>query len=150
MIRPTFNEQKEKIIQAYFKDEIKPYHSNFCFCGTLAPDEYRTISGGRKYKNWNETKTSYRSEAHNYTAKEYAKMETALLIELDAKGIDDFYLDEFNKIKEDAPDYEDRLFAGMVAALEVLKQIHIESGEVIDETPVFEKRKLSVIQPQQQ
>lgn len=45
------------------------------------------------------------------------------------------------------PDYENKLFNGMVAALEVLKQIHIEHGEVIDEEPVFTKRILQPIEP---
>lgn len=39
--------------------------------------------------------------------------------------------------------YEAALFAGMSAALDVLKQIHIERGEVIDEVPVFTKRQLA-------
>ena len=37
---------------------------------------------------------------------------------------------------------EDKLFEGMCAALEVLKQIHKERGEDVDSVPEFKKRKL--------
>ncbi len=41
------------------------------------------------------------------------------------------------------PRFEDQLFSGMVAAIEVLKQIHIERGEVIeDDNYGFKKREL--------
>jgi hypothetical protein len=52
---------------------------------------------------------------------------------------DRFSYDRLN----DYPEYEDELFAGMCAAIDVLKQVHIEHGEVIDEVPVFEKRVLN-------
>ena len=35
----TYNEAYSKIIDAYFRDEIRAMDSNFCFCGTLTDAE---------------------------------------------------------------------------------------------------------------
>jgi hypothetical protein len=124
----TYNEAYNKIIEAYFKDEIKPNDMKFCFCGTLAnnsTDWYPHLNYG------------------NYTGREYKRMEAALFKAFPETnwgfGLPSLRQNERN---EGIENYEEKLFAGMSAALDVLKQIHIERGEVIDETPVFTKRQL--------
>lgn len=141
-----YNEAYNKIIEAYFNDEIEPYDSQFCFCGSLAGGE-----------NW---KTA------GYSNAQLRKMEAALLETIHGDTIGfigkPVYVTEMftgmagdhlayyetqqengseSKVKSH-PNYESALFGGMVKALEVLKQIHIERGEVIDETPAFTKRQL--------
>lgn len=136
---PTYNEQFNKITEAYIKGEIRPYEANFCFCGTLCNnDSSWFMSSGGEGKGYGA-----------YSHKELKKMEKAVLCTL-AKltlGIDEKIPSHENmeRIKEHL-NYETALFNGMVAALEELKQIHIERGEVIDQAPVFIKRELATSQ----
>lgn len=114
MSKPTFKESYDKIVQAYYKDEIKPWDAQFCFCGTLCnnTDDWMDIGG------------YYAS--HGYSGEELKRMEAALL--------------EYIPLKPNNH-YEKLLFKGMCAAVEELKKIHIERGENIDEQ-FLTKRKL--------
>lgn len=125
----TYNEAYNKIIEAYFKDEIRPMSTQFCFCGTLAVN-VKEDNFGHEY--WDDER---------YSRKEYSKMEEALMIGLEAQYVDGGWL-IYSVDKTDA-NYEEKLFKGMSMALDVLKQIHIERGEVIDEVPEFTKRNLA-------
>lgn len=118
----TYKEAYDKIIQAYFKDEIKPLLSQFCFCGTLSNGSY------------------WRDGDANYTSFNYINMESALLrrTELCPSIINEDGLFEHEKTRK----YEDALFAGMCAALDVLKEIHRSRGEDVDETLTLTKRNL--------
>ena len=119
---PKFSEQYDKIIDAYFKNEIKPYDAKFCFCGTLNNNDSRwCVSSFLKFH----------ADFGNYKGVEYVRMENALFESIEYS-------------LPNSPEYEDFLFKGMCAALEVLKQIHIEHGEVIDEVVPFTKRELEV------
>jgi hypothetical protein len=111
---PSYQTQFNKITEAYIKGEIQPYNESFCFCGTLS-------NGSCWYE------ADMYPEKHVYSYKQYDMMEDALLRETIEN--------------ESHPLFEDYLFSGMCAALEVLKQIHIERGQVIDDAPVFIKRK---------
>jgi|SRR6476620_1568213 len=122
----TYNEAYNKIINAYFKDEIVPLDGNFCFCGTLCDNTSDWLGLFHNYPS------------HGYTGRDFDRMEEALFngIRVTAK------VDSVNVLSRRAGIYEDALFAGMCAALEVLKQIHEQRGEKIDETPAFTKRQL--------
>lgn len=127
---PTYTEQFNKITEAYIKGEIEPNNTKFCFCGTLEGRRgdwyYKAHFGG------NGTTV--------YSVGELVRMEAALFKQFPETVWDcvPFFSCSYTRI----PDYEDKLFNGMVAALEVLKQIHIERGEIIDDAPQFQKRKL--------
>lgn len=129
----TYRKAYNKIIDAYFNNEIKPFNSTYCFCGTLC--------GGR---DWVDGSTS------TYDYVEYGKMEAALFSKFpgimyisnsEIRVHDDLSTPEWKCIYREY--YEDIIFEGMCAALEVLKQIHIKRGEVIDEELQFTKRKLA-------
>lgn len=139
MNKLTYHEAYNKIIEAYFKDEIKPYSGKFCFCGTLAGfNEYGGCEGN--YRGW-PTKV--------YNDQELQMMENALLITI-FNGVGG-NLSKFNPFEGDNsddriktithPNYEDALFNGMCKALEVLKEIHRSRGENVDDVPVFTKRQ---------
>lgn len=123
----TYKEAYDKIIQAYFRDEIKPMNPKFCFCGTLA--------GGQ---NWGDFCRPHNASTR-YTYDEFINMEAALLDTIDSiMGIP-------NKAKQELPIYEVAMFEGMCAALEVLKQIHLSRGENVDDVEgvgEFKKREL--------
>lgn len=142
----TYKQAYNKIIDAYFKDEIKPFDAEFCFCGTLCKKRSSFWLGS------------------GYSNKQLRMMEGALLVTLQKKTVGfigepvwvrdmclpgdqlAFHLNNQEGVTEfqilEHPIYEDALFSGMSAALDVLKQIHIERGEIIDEVPEFVKREL--------
>lgn len=124
MEKLTYKQAYDLIIEAYFKDEIKPYRRSFCFCGTLA---------GNKF--WDDT------PIHGYSVSDFGKMEMALLTPLGCR----IYKPGLTAggISEGDIEYEDLLFAGMSAALDVLKEIHRSRGENVDELPALTKRVLS-------
>lgn len=126
-MRPTYKQQYDKIIDAYFKDEIKPMQSQFCFCGTLAPN-----------RNW---RGQWSGLAYPYTPSQYNRLEDALFEPM----IDVLSLSLHDPEIKNTSKYEDDLFLGMCNALEVLRQIHIEGGEVIEDQPTFTKRQLQAI-----
>lgn len=125
---PTYKSQFDKITEAYIKGEIKPMSSTFCFCGTLSPDN-----------RWNTSSKEVALGNYPYSFVEYKRMEDALF----NKG--NPCIGKMPTPLHENKDYEDALFNGMCAALDVLKQIHIEKGEIIEEgIPVFKKRELCV------
>lgn len=133
----TYVEARDKIWNAYFRDEIKPLEVDFCFCGTLA--------GGDVWED---------GLCPLYARQEYGIMEKALfsawseIIWIDNADISvkDNRLDTIDIVNKELPDYEDKIFSGMLSALEVLKQIHRERGEVIPEDePLLKKRNLVTI-----
>lgn len=129
MKRLTYKEAYDKIIEAYFKNEIQPLSASFCFCGTLANNECE----------WFDIRNSEKI-IHGYSGLEYFKIESALLKTMQK---------EFGGpicASFDSPLYEDALFNGMCVALEVLKEIHRSSGENVDEEVVpFTKRNLKPV-----
>jgi hypothetical protein len=135
MNTPTYKEQFDKITSAYIKGEIEPMSPSFCFCGTLAEN-----------KDWCVLEPF--TNKHGYSSFEYKHMEDALLTELMPLGVERCigwgtptpgrWTGYPNT---DDPTYEDRLFAGMCKALDVLKEIHEFRGEIVDPIP-FKKREL--------
>ena len=124
----TYEQQRQKIIDAYFKNEIRPMSPQFCFCGALSPDS-----------NWDKA-----NEKYPYTVEEYARMEGGLLKPLNRYGllfrnVTKPFTDMVTEFHEE---YEEKLFIGMCAALDVLKEIHRERGENVDELPALTKRVL--------
>lgn len=141
MNKLTYREAYDKIIEAYFNNQIIPMDEDFCFCGTLNNNE----------GNWCGDLV-VPNKALPYTQLQFGRMEAALFAPLMKLGVNkqkDWEYptggyDADGIIDERIPLYEDSLFAGMSAALDVLRQIHIERGENVDEVPVFTKRKLSI------
>lgn len=123
----TYNEAYDKIIQAYFRDEIKPFDAEFCFCGTLCGNS----SGWHGYTDFRKTNSRHMDYA-GYTGSDFVKMETALLQEIKSGVYSN-------------PNWENELFSGMCNALEVLKQIHRDRGEDVDSLPALTKRNLQTV-----
>jgi hypothetical protein len=121
---PSYQQQYDKILDAYMKDEIKPMYADFCICGTLCGNSIGWfLSSGVQHNDY-----------AGYKGNDFVRIENALLYTMDCEGAYDYGMQ--------SPTYENALFKGMCAALEQLKQIHIEKGEIIDSDPVFVKREL--------
>lgn len=123
-----------KIIDAYFKDEIKPLDPKFCFCGTLCDNSMKWQDNRFEEFSWGEDKPEYIGHHYKYpmpyTISEFKKMEWELIITRNRARV-------FKNLNE-----EDALFEGMCAALDVLKKIHRERGENVDEEMPLTKRQL--------
>lgn len=137
----TYKEQYDKIVEAYFRDEIKPYEPKFCFCGNLCDNTDRWF---------NYFSPSKHNPSHGYGGVQLFKMEAALLDTIKNElSLDEFneWSDEFDSCKEPEkhPQYETALFNGMTAALEVLRQIHAERGDVTAIEIPLVKRELQTI-----
>lgn len=131
----TYKEAYDKIIEAYFKDEIKPCDAEFCFCGTLCDNS----RAWHKSSIW-----AVHRNFGTYRGREYVRMEGALLGTISRElGCNALMYDDEELKRIFKTEYEDALFSGMCAALDVLKQIHIERGEIIDDLPSLTKRVLA-------
>lgn len=135
MEKLTWPQAFNKITEAYIKDEIKPYDGEFCFCGTLAG--FNAFVGNSK--GW---------YTNIYKFDDLLEMEFALLSTIKEKtlGGGDIYFQWEDNERPSVirhPNYEDALFEGMCAALDVLKEIHRSRGEDVDEIQTqFTQRKL--------
>lgn len=153
----TYKQAFDKITEAYIKGEIKPYSKSYCVCGNLSGGrEWSRIMSYREFDNdvfvreysgdkFIERPMMELRAKHFYSGYEYYAIEDALLTTIKNIAFPDSEskystVDLFHE-PEDNPKYEEALFKGMCAALEVLKQIHISRGETIDET-AFIKREL--------
>lgn len=143
MERLTYKQAYDKIIEAYMKDEIKIFNVQFCFCGTLSPD-----------KHWQSVVHNYNNVLYPYSVGEYGRMERALFSSF-RDDVVYYGICSLNPgfcfTEEDLmypsiriKNYEDKLFDGMCAALDVLKEIHRERGENVDDVVVLKKRQLQL------
>jgi hypothetical protein len=123
----TYKQAFDLITEAYIKDEIRPYECSFCFCGTLANNTSEWVGCNL---------------VNGYSGSDFREMESALLDFIGYSFKDETWVG-INKL-ENHPRWEDVLFNGMCAALEVLKEIHRERGEDVDGVPEFTKRQLTV------
>ena len=132
----TYFEAYNKVIEAYFRDEIKPFDPRFCFCGTLSPN-----------CKWH-TQSLFDKIIFNYpySVDEYSKMEYYFFKPFRKMGIKLIGISEVNMELpygfEYSERYEKLVFDGMVNALGILKSIHRERGENVDEEIPFVKRDL--------
>lgn len=116
------------ITEAYIKGEIKPWNASFCFCGTLCRSSGWLVG------------SEYFSHS-GYSASELERMEDALLnaISRGKKG------SRNQRYKTETVEFENQLFAGMCAAIEVLKQIHIERNDpTVEEYPFIKRLNVMV------
>lgn len=120
----TYKEAESLIIDAYFKDEIKPFGPAFCFCGTLCDNEMGWYKCSARLAGYPNAHFPY----GQYSGEELYLMEDALF-----KHVEKKVGHHYN---------EEELFNGLVEALNVLKQIHKAHGENVDEEVSIKKRVL--------
>jgi len=158
---PTYKEQFDKLTRAYISGEVDPWDCQACFVGNLLNnvgrwsdcrigdiDIFMTGKGRIGFASWsNEYRfnkgvdTILEESSGLYTPQEIADIEAVFIKTIvDNGGRQYAWKDEIV-----TPTDEEALFVAFEATLEFLKQIHISKGEVIDETPVFQKRQLKAV-----
>lgn len=149
MENPSFQSQYNKIVNAYYKNQLNPFDSCACFIGNMLNGNLRW-GYGRKVTVPNKFEilkvvndefalsialSCIRSEANSfYTLEEIFKLEENFLnITTNYTPVDDG-ITSYKYNEED-------LFKAMVSTLEMLKEIHISKGEVVNNYS-FTKREL--------
>lgn len=141
--------QAEKIIQAYLKCEIRPYNACACFIGNLLNNNSRWVFA-RDVK-WNFQNSGQKDVCITPTLISNVLL-TQMLLVVATKTIkeesDNMYTIydicqlEQNFLRIYETDDEDSLFKAMTSTLEILKIIHVNLGEVIEEDTQLKKRVL--------
>lgn len=164
-ITPTFNEQYQKIVSAYYKNKLQPYRGCACFVGNLLNNnkdwenirdfnngvlislyigELTDIKGDRYITTtgYNAIKTIKNESNNLYNPEDILKLENNF-IDIITKSNEK---NRYNKrtelgINEDYNYTEESLYKAMESTLLLLRQIHESKGEVIQDYN-FTKRKL--------
>lgn len=159
----TYKEQFDKLTTAYIAEQVDPYDCEACFVGNLLNRAWKW-GIGRKYRSHGQLTLNgeyavkyasvciHKQSAGIYSIGDILQIEKAFLIEIE-KGLEiEQYSgatglcyviagEALHKVIKKLPDYEDRLFNGFCAALEVLKGIHESKGEVVEPLE-FKRREL--------
>lgn len=139
MPKPTYKEQFDKLTRAYIEDRVKPMNQCACFVGNLlnGKDAWACARGtafGTPTVNLygiDAAKFCILQEADGiYTVQEILSLEKEFMVCVEYDGSGNLAITE------------DGLFQAFEKTIELLKHIHISKGENVDETTVFEKRKL--------
>lgn len=150
----TYKQAFDKITTAYLNGKLEPWSNCACFIGNLLGGEH--WAPARKESSCHPTlkflgAQYIRAAGHDmYTPEEIFTMESNFLMVInDNLGCEEslrenekFYPYYNGNPKCWMEGYEDALFSAMESTLEMLKQIHIAKGEVIDEEIPFTKRQL--------
>ncbi len=140
----TYRQAYDRIVDAYFKNELNPFKDCACFIGNLLGDSIwghcrNYIASESQLKEGNELISSF-----GYTLIQIGEMEDNFLNviihsttrhgkQTRPRSFNTFYIDKYGG------NYEDALFDAMSSTLDMLKKIHEDNGEIID-APVFKKR----------
>jgi hypothetical protein len=156
----TYKEQFDKLTEAYINDKVKPWECEACFVGnmlggslwSMATEYFREkdilkMTSIPFIHTCKEISIPF-IENSGYTVEEVVEIEDNFLGVIN----NNLYLKEKRDLeafrpatasynyKGELPEYEDALFKAFESTLELLKEIHIKKGEIIEEVPVFTKR----------
>jgi hypothetical protein len=128
-VHPSYKEQFDKLTRAYINDEVEPYISCSCFVGNLLNNKSVWDFGRRVIGNI-ETDASCLRVAQNCIDRESSGLYSVKeIVDLEARFM--LCVDNHN---------EEGLFNAFSKTLDLLKQIHLSKGEIIDEVPEFKRR----------
>jgi len=151
MKTPTFEEQYQKIVSAYYKNELNPLQSCACFIGNMLNNN-ETWSRGRDFYNrshgWNIMEECDKSQVESaleclkqesnsfYTIADIIKLEQNFLrISIPINCIINAH---GHKIRED------NLFKAMESTLEMLREIHESKGEIVKDYNFVKREVVNV------
>lgn len=130
MNTPTFYQQRDKLIIAYMQGKLDLCVNSECGVGTIL----------NNYGRWAFVK-SIQVDVVSNAMKEIFEITGGLYTRQDLINLEMCILN----IWANGNFTEDSLFQGICAFLDLLKTIHLSSGEIIEEEIVVEKRKLNFV-----
>ncbi len=123
---------------------MNPYNECACFVGNLldGDDSWGLCRIGKVFRGEGKVSKNVIFK-YGYTTKEIVALENCFMENI-WKGIYQHYTpkQDLTPVFENLPNKEDILFEAFEKTLELLKSIHIEKGEIIEECPTFIKREL--------
>lgn len=159
---PTYAEQWQKLTTAYVNGQVDPFDCKACFVGNMLNRDktwggctnyslfsirkYGVVGKGLFDINGTEFKDAIESIKKQsngfYSPQEIADIEALFLYTIhEHDGNISAWRDECVTEQDEVA-----LFKAFEVTLEHLKQLHISKGEVIDDTPIFQKRTLANVQ----
>jgi len=141
--KPTYQEQFNKLTEAYISNKVDPYYGCGCFVGNL-------LNGKGNWELGREMLIWHRSKEYGYQISPKGLHHTLLVLQEECDSLytprEIFELEKkflrcYNSLK-DQDGEEEALFKAFETTLDLLKEIHISKGEIIDTIPVFTKRQL--------
>lgn len=141
MKTPTFEEQYQKIVSAYYKNKLKPMYSCACFIGNLfngLPDwtSIRTVFDNNNKFVSNEYGFGYIKSKNFINIMSNGLYNPKDIIDMENNFLKTYYPDQRSDIYT-----EESLFEAMQSTLEMLRKIHESKGEIIKDYS-FIKREL--------
>lgn len=148
----SYKNQFNKLTSAYIAGKVDPYSSCGCFVGNLLNNTRDWVSARSLDFKVTEDQTDKTiskkcvdEESNNsYSLQEIYDLERIFLRTYKENNGDYYAFDSIRGTGATKQD-EDALFIAFEKTLEYLKQLHISKGEVIDETPVFNKRAFQTV-----
>jgi hypothetical protein len=142
----SYQDQWNKLTTAYVNGKVQPQDPCCCFIGNLLNNASGWIgcrtSFGQTYASPNITLFPRESGLISERGLEcIQKQSGGLYTPKDIIAMEQLFLRTVNQ----PGDYEENLFKAFCVTLDLLKDIHIAAGEVIDESPVFVKRELKTV-----
>lgn len=155
MQQPTFKQQFDKLTTAYIENKVEPWEPCGCFVGNLL-NGHEAWTYGRKYSNFSPLlleginyhiglQCVLEQSKGLYTMEDICRIEKAFMTPL-KQGLKAYQgithvpsLIEALEYEQTAG-YEETLFTAFSNALDVLREIHLAKGEVIEETSTFKPR----------
>ena len=141
--KPTYQEQFNKLTEAYIRNKVNPYWGCARFVGNL-------LNNNGDWEIGRELKVSCQKPDYDYSIKSGNCISSVLKKEcnnlydaIDIFELEKKFLRSYNTSLAEGIDREDALFKAFEVTLDLLKQIHISKGEIIDQEPVFKKRTLA-------
>lgn len=151
----SYTTQYNKLTEAYIRNEVNPFMDCNCFVGNLL-NNHGSWSGIRNFgrtnnsidfcpilKNYNDFGYNYGRDTiisnseGMYTPEDIVSLEKRFLQKFNANCNCVFFDKNHTTLEE-----EEALFIAFESTLDLLKEIHISKGEVIDDSPKFVKREL--------
>jgi hypothetical protein len=131
-VHPSYKEQFDKLTRAYIANEVLPLNACACFVGNLLNGlgswvHARSYNGLGVLDNDSHFKPiadmCIKEQSNGlYTAQEIINLEKV-------------FLQSWRPLQN-----EDSMFDAFCVTLDLLKQIHLSKGEIIDEVPEFKRR----------
>lgn len=149
---PSFMEQFNKLTEAYISNKVNPFESCGCFVGNLLNRHTKwhyvkpsctvmTFGMATRSPNADELEIGnkvLREQSNGlYTGREIEQLEKSFM-----RGLGDY--GGVMSWKQPSATAEQLLFRNFSTTLDLLRQVHISKGEIIEERPVFNKRQLQL------
>lgn len=143
MKKPTFQEQYQKIVDAYYKEELEPWNGCACFVGNLLNKKDTWCNARYVEIGEMQTNSPILEEVLTFVNKEsnglYSYQE---VINLEQNFLNIAYNRKNSLWFVKGNQTEDSLFAAMESTLQMLRKIHESKGEVVKDYN-FTKRELT-------